>query len=130
MKLVSFIFSLMLLGLAACAGNGSSGLPAHTANEPVRQVVGREREEGRIIGRLAPGGLFFVLEIGMTRSEVEQLIGAPKTIDARSSGISWVPYYFGSDSWSTESYYKGEGRLVFNADSRLILIDASAQARR
>lgn len=105
-------------------------MPAHTAKEPVREVMGRERVEGRIIGRLAPGGRFFALEIGMSRTEVEKLIGQPRSIDAQSAGISWVPYYFGSDAWSTESYYKGEGRLVFNADSRLILIDASDQARK
>jgi hypothetical protein len=92
--------------------------------------MGQERLEGRIIGRLAPGSVFSVLEIGMKRAEVEKLIGAPKLVDAQSAGVGWMPFYFGSDAWSTESYYKGEGRLVFNADSRLILIDVSERARK
>lgn len=120
----------LLLGLSACAGPAGISLPAHARSEPVREVMGRERMEGRIIGRLNPGGSFQKLEIGMSRAEVEKLIGHPKTVDAQSAGIGWVPYYFGSDAWSTESYYKGEGRLVFNSDSRLILIDASEQARK
>jgi hypothetical protein len=117
---------VLLSLLVACSGVGTHSQPAQTAE---RKVIGRENVEGRILGRFVPGDRFSKLEIGMTRPEVEKLIGLPSAVLAHSAGTGWVPFYFGSDAWSTTSHYKGEGQLVFNADSRLILIDASETAR-
>ncbi|NSL55660.1 hypothetical protein [Uliginosibacterium aquaticum] len=121
---------LILCAAILTACSAPAPLPPHAAREQVREISGREQLAGRIVGQPLAGGRFVRLEIGMSRSEVEQLIGRPAAVDAQSGGVGWLPYYFGSDAWSTESYYKGEGRLVFNADSRLILIDASEEARK
>ncbi len=121
---------LLLTGLAACSLSGAREQSLSDAGqEPVRKVIGREKLEGRILGRFASGARFARLEIGMSRSEVETLIGVPDSVEVHSTGTAWVPYYFGADAWSIASNYKGEGRLVFNADSLLILIDASGSAR-
>lgn len=127
-RLLRSLLILCAAGLTACST--PAPLPPHAAKEQVRELSGREQLAGRIVGQPVAGGLFVRLEIGMSRTEVEALIGRPVAVDAQSGGVGWLPYYFGSDAWSTESYYKGEGRLVFNADSRLILIDASKQARQ
>ncbi|MDP5238909.1 outer membrane protein assembly factor BamE [Uliginosibacterium sp. 31-16] len=94
----------------------------------VQNVIGKDGIHGQIVGNLPTGANFSRLQIGMSRSEVEALVGRPTELDAQATGTAWVPYYFGSDTWSTESYYRGRGRLVFNADSRLVLIDVSENA--
>lgn len=129
MKRISACCVLAML-LVACTGTGLHPQLLDEAPETAaRKVIGRENVEGRILGHFVPGGQFSKLEIGMTRTEVEQLIGSPASVLVRSVGTGWVPFYFGSDAWSTASHYKGEGQLVFNTDSRLILIDASENAR-
>lgn len=122
--------SLLVLALAACAAQAPLA-PVAPAKSAVAdgKVVGRGSVEGRILGSLRPGSRFAGLEIGMTRAEVERLLGVPSEVIVQSSGTAWVPFYFGSDAWSLASFYKDEGVLVFNADSRLILIDASTAAR-
>lgn len=122
----SLIPLLLALALAACATQEPVS-PASSAKLPAidGKVLGRGSLEGRILGSLRPGSRFARLEIGMTRAEVESLIGAPFEVIVQSSGTAWVPFYFGSDAWSLASFYKDEGVLVFNADSHLILIDTT-----
>lgn len=121
---------LLLAGLSGCGAAGVwKDAPSDAGSEPVRKVIGREKLEGRILGRFASGARFAALEIGMSRSKVEKRLGRPDSVEVHSTGTAWVPYYFGTDGWSIASNYKGEGRLIFNADSLLILIDASESAR-
>ncbi len=114
----------MLLLPAAC----SNQVPRKDASASVQSVIGKDGIHGQIVGNVPANGNFSRLQIGMSRSEVEALVGRPTELDAQATGTAWVPYYFGSDTWSTESYYRGRGRLVFNSDSRLVLIDVSESA--
>ena len=113
--------------LAAC----SSEKPRlETQPQEVQSVVGKDKVQGQIVGKITASSKFAKLQIGMSRANVERLIGAPTDIGVQTSGTAWVPYYFGSDNWRTENYYKGEGRLVFDTNSRLVLIDVSEHARK
>ena len=116
--------------LVAC-----SSVPPHTTRlkgtlAAAKTVVGDDNISGQVVGTVDAKSKFASLRIGMTRSEVEKRAGRPTDVAAQATDTAWLPYYFGSDTWSTESYYKGEGRLVFNTDSRLVLIDVSENARR
>jgi hypothetical protein len=116
-----------VLLLVACSSLPYQGLlPGHLAS--AKTVTGQDNVVGQIVGKIEPGSKFSVLQIGMTRKEVEQLVGRPTDLAAQGSDPGWMPYYFGSDTWSTESYYRSLGRLVFNTESRLVLIDVSEDA--
>lgn len=132
MKIIarSLLFACSFVLLAACAGSPDKHLQTPPAVSDAITVIGRDSISGQIVGTIMPKSHFAALQIGMTRAEVEQIVGRPTDVAAQSAGIAWVPYYFGSDAWRTESYYKGEGRLVFNTDSRLVLIDVSDDARK
>jgi hypothetical protein len=120
-----------LVFLAACGTQAKRPVAEVAAPAPVSKIiVGQDDVNGQIIGDIARSHRFARLQIGMTRSEVEQLVGRPTDITAQSLGTAWVPYYFGSDTWHTESYYRGEGRLVFDTNSHLVLIDVSENARK
>jgi len=120
-----------LVFLAACGTQVKRPLPEAASPAPLAKIsVGQDNVSGQIIGDIPHGSRFAKLQIGMTRTEVEQLVGRPTDITAQSLGTAWVPYYFGSDTWHTESYYHGEGRLVFDTNSHLVLIDVSENARK
>lgn len=115
-----------LVFLTACSTQAKK--PAEEIAAPVPQsktVVGRDHVNGQVVGDLSDSSRFAKLEIGMSRTDVEKIVGRPNDLTAQSVGTAWVPYYFGSDTWHTESYYRGEGRLVFDTNSRLVLIDVT-----
>lgn len=121
---------LVLPLLAACAHSGApAGRLTGNAGQGETKVIGREGVEGRILGSLAPSGRFARLQIGMSRIEVEKLAGRPDSVDIHTSGLVAVPHFSGLEAWSIASHYPGEGRLIFNADQRLVLIDARESAR-
>lgn len=66
---------------------------------------------------------FDKIKIGMGMTEIHDLIGAFTDSDAKISGKAWNPFYFGFDRTRTTLFYEGEGRLIFNAKSRLIKIE-------
>lgn len=120
-----------LVFLAACGTQAKRPAPETPAPAPLSKIsVGQDNVSGQIIGDIRHNSPFAKLQIGMSRSEVEKIVGRPTDITAQSLGTAWVPYYFGSDTWHTESYYRGEGRLVFDTNSRLVLIDVSENARK
>jgi outer membrane protein assembly factor BamE (lipoprotein component of BamABCDE complex) len=114
--------------LAACSSLPQSLLPQGLVS--AKTVTGKDNVTGQVVGKVDSSSKFLPLQIGMTRKEVEQLLGRPTDLAAQGSDSGWLPYYFGSDTWSTESCYRGEGRLVFNTESRLVLIDVSENARK
>lgn len=120
-----------LVFLAACGSPAKRPAPESAHPAPLSKIiVGHDNVNGQVIGDIPSGSPFAKLQIGMTRTEVEKLVGRPTDITAQSLGTAWVPYYFGSDTWHTESYYRGEGRLVFDTASHLVLIDVSENARK
>lgn len=81
-----------------------------------KTVKGINDWEGEITGKPFPGSKFTKLEIGMSRAEVEKLIGPPTDEGAYVTGKAFIPFYYGSDTSRTELAYKGQGRLVFSHD--------------
>ncbi len=71
--------------------------------------------EGEVIGTIRPKSKFARLKIGMTKKQVDDLIGAHNDQNSHISGKAFIPFYFGRDAYRTEYYYKKEGRLIFAA---------------
>jgi hypothetical protein len=78
-----------------------------------QQVKGVGGWEGEIVGKPAPGTKFTQVKIGMSRAEVQSIVGAPTDQGAYVTGKAWIPWYFGSDRYRHEFAYKGQGRLIF-----------------
>lgn len=113
----------MLLTVAACAQNGVAPSPAPApvpaaATTPAPQgnsrvVTAANGTRGELVGSPARGSKFSRVEIGMTQKEVDALIGPPSDTDSHITGKSFIPFYFGGDTYRLEAFYKGEGILTF-----------------
>jgi hypothetical protein len=66
---------------------------------------------------------FDKIKIGMGMTQIHNLIGTFTDSDVKTSGKAINPFYFGSDRIRTIFFYKGEGRLIFNAKNKLIKIE-------
>jgi hypothetical protein len=49
----------------------------------------------------------------MTMSDVHALIKAPDDMSRHESGKRWIPFYYGNDAQRVETYYVGEGCLIY-----------------
>ena len=92
--------------LAAPGKDGDQG--------PVKTVKGQHDIEGEIIGNPIPGSKFSKLEIGMSQTQVNDMIGSAKECGSYMTGKAWIPFHFGSDNSRQECNYKGQGRLIFS----------------
>ena len=79
-----------------------------------RVVKGKNDIEGEIIGNATPGSPFSKLEIGMSQSQVNDLIGSGRECGSYVTGKAFIPFHWGSDNARTECNYKGAGRLIFS----------------
>jgi len=70
--------------------------------------------DGEIVGTLTTESKFAQLQIGMTRTQVESLIGVPTSTDSRLTGKYYQPFYLGGDTQRTEAFYINEGHLTFS----------------
>lgn len=120
---------LICLALAACAAKQNTP-PAKPPAEPVKAAKPKPAAppkpstrkiksadgtiEGEIVGTPAPESKFSKLQIGMTREQVENLIGPAYKTDSRVTGKQYQPFYFGGDTQRTEAYYRDEGQLTFS----------------
>ena len=95
--------------LAAPGKDGDQG--------PVKTVKGQHDIEGEIIGNPIPGSKFSKLEIGMSQTQVNDMIGSAKECGSYMTGKAWIPFYFGSYRHRFEMLYKGQGRLIFAGGS-------------
>jgi hypothetical protein len=86
--------------------------PAQAAVRSVKTADGSIM--GEIVGIPGPGSKFARLQIGMSREQVETLIGQPNDTDSRITGKQFQPFYFDGDTQRTEAYYKNEGQLTFS----------------
>jgi hypothetical protein len=126
-----FLVPGLALGLCSCAsmqGGGSSASSSQTASTteaappppaaptPGGRIVKSKdgTVEGEIVGTPAAKSKFAKLEIGMSQRQVEDLIGAPNDSDSHITGKSFIPFYFGGDTYRMEAYYKGEGQLTYS----------------
>ncbi len=87
-------------------------------------------------GTPRPGSKFSKLQIGMTLSEINALIGTPDDLTRNETGKRWIPFYFGNDSQRLQALYKGEGCLSYTGGnvfgggaSELVRIDSDPSNR-
>jgi hypothetical protein len=110
----------------ACASHPSKTEPpesvpaakAAPAKESVRKEPAAESVEA---GKPDADSMFARLKLGMTLSQVEELIGAPTRQWRHSTEKARIPYYFGPDRWVIRYAYKGEGVLTFNSEGEQLL---------
>ncbi|ANQ86005.1 hypothetical protein [Azoarcus olearius] len=81
---------------------------------PHRYVKSRDGSfEGEIWGTPAKNSKFTSLQIGMSQAEVEDKIGRPSDMKSYVTGKAWIPFYFGNDGHRFETFYKGQGSLIY-----------------
>jgi hypothetical protein len=90
--------------------------PARTDGRKVKSKDGKV--DGEIFGTPAAKSKFARLEIGMSRTAVEKLIGGPDDSDTHITGRQFTPFYFGGDTQRYEAFYKNEGQLTYSNGSR------------
>ena len=99
-----------VLGLAL-AITGSSLVAEEAAKKP-------EAPEPVIVGNPPADHPFGKLKIGMTYEEALAIVGKPSSENSWCTGKQHIPFYFGDDRGRAEAYFKGMGKLDFNADIR------------
>ena len=123
----------------APAASGSKAAPAPAARTDGRKVKSPDgKVDGEIFGTPGAKSRFAKLQIGMSRTRVEKLIGRPDDSDAHVTGRQFQPFYFGGDTQRHEAFYKNEGQLTYSNSSRgsapdtliIILVDTKATGRR
>jgi len=120
--------------LFGCATRQTTDAPPPAASQPApstkpapatapgrtdgRKVTSKDGKiSGEIFGAPAAKSKFAQLEIGMSRTRVEKLIGGPDDSETHITGRSFQPFYFGGDTQRYQAYYKGEGQLTFSNSS-------------
>lgn len=106
------ILAIVAIGsLSACAtpsGGVSGGSGGHAA------AGAHAKKTAYLNGMPRPGSKFAKLRPGMSRQEVQGLIGPPTSTNGHITGKQFIPFYYGGDTYRTDWYYKGEGELTFS----------------
>jgi hypothetical protein len=118
------------------AGSKPAPAPARTDGRKVKSKDGKV--DGEIFGTPAAKSKFAKVQIGMSRTVVEKLIGGPEDSDTHITGRQFTPFYFGGDTLRYEAYYKNEGQLTYSNSSRssapdtliIIAVDTKATGKR
>ena len=99
----------------------AAAAPARTDGRKVKSKDGKV--DGEIFGTPGAKSKFAKLQIGMSRTAAEKLIGVPDDSDTHITGRSFTPFYFGGDTQRYEAFYKNEGQLTYSNDSRFSATD-------
>ncbi|NJD25870.1 MAG: hypothetical protein FIB06_10750 [Betaproteobacteria bacterium] len=99
--------------------------PAGEAAEAAKPANGTKATDGAkpaaeapapvIVGNPPADHPFGKLKIGMKYEEVIAIVGKPTNQQSWCTGKQHIPFYFGDDKGRAESYFKGMGKLDFNA---------------
>jgi hypothetical protein len=82
------------------------------------QVKGINDWQGEISGIPAANSRFTKLKIGMSLKQATDIVGVQPTEEGLYlTGKAFIPFYFGSDKHRWEAVFKGQGRLIFAAQS-------------
>lgn len=100
---------------AAPAAKATAPAPTAAAKSDTRIVKSRDGSyTGELVGTAAANSKFAKLQIGMSMSETQELMGrAPDRFHTYESGKRWIPFYYGNDARRMQALYKGEGCLIF-----------------
>jgi hypothetical protein len=120
----------------AASGSKPAPAPARTDGRKVKSKDGKV--DGEIFGTPAAKSKFAKLEIGMSRTVVEKLIGGPDDSASHPTGRQFTPFYFGGDTLHYDAYYRNEGQLIYSNPSRygapdtliVISVDRKATGKR
>jgi len=122
----------------SAAGSKTAPAPA-AARTDGRKVKSKDgKVDGEIFGSPSAKSKFAKLEIGMSRTRVEKLVGGPDDSETHVTGRQFQPFYFGGDTQRHEAFYKNEGQLTYSNSSRgsapdtliIILVDPKATGNR
>ena len=53
------------------------------------------------------------VQLGMSKKQVQDLLGSPSDQNAYMTGKAFIPFYFGNDARRASWFYKGVGNVVF-----------------
>ena len=98
----------ILAELLVCA-SAFAAEPANKEEAPAPVIVGNPPADQP----------FGKLKIGMSYDEALAIVGKPTNETSWCTGKQLIPFYFGDDRGRAEAYFKGMGKLDFNADVRL-----------
>ena len=119
LKNISILFILILIvGCSTVNKNNSQKTPKNISNEPALKNI-----DDKATQNIPSESLFGKISEGMGQQQVHDLIGYPSDMHIGSSGKQWNPFYFGTDIIRTIYFYKGEGRLLFGGNGRIIKIE-------
>lgn len=94
----------------------AAGKPATTTADAKTHRYVKSRDgsfDGEIWGTPAKNSKFPSLQIGMSQGEVEGKIGRGTDMRTYMTGKAWIPFYFGTDGHRFETFYKGQGSLIY-----------------
>jgi len=112
--LKNFVILFLLIGVL-----GFSAI----ANWASSTNINENSSKNQYAQNIPSNSLFAKIRIGMGQRQVMDLIGQPSDLQTRMTGKNWIPFYFGSDRMRTIYYYKGQGRIFFSGNSRVMKID-------
>jgi len=72
-----------------------------------------------IVGNPSADHPFGKLKIGMSYEEALAIVGKPSSEDSWCTIKAHIPFYSGEDRGHAEAYFKGKGKLEFNANARV-----------
>lgn len=103
-------------GTSTSASSAPAAAGTATPSKPNAKIV-KSRDgtyTGEVIGTPPAGSKFAKLQIGMSTSETQEVLGrTPDRFHSYESGKRWIPFYFGNDARRMQVLYKGEGCLIF-----------------
>jgi hypothetical protein len=111
---IPLVSATLLFGCATqTRSDNDAPRPVPAADSSSSKKAKPKEEEATIIGTPAPRSKFAKLQIGMSMRQVEDLIGIPSDRKGYTTGKAFIPFYFGTDAYRFETFYKNEGRLTY-----------------
>lgn len=101
------VFVACLLS-AGCASTNKA--PAQAVD---KAAASSTLPESRIDGNFPANSPFAKIKLGMTQSQVHEILGQPTDTKTYQTGKAWIPFYFGPDMMRTDEFYKGVGIITY-----------------
>jgi len=92
----------LVLVLGGCTASSSSTSSSSTSSSTTAAAA-----------PVPPNSPLAKVQLGMSKKQVQDLLGAPTDQNSYSSGKAFIPFYFGNDARRSSWFYKGVGRVVF-----------------
>lgn len=119
----------MKLGYVMCAAlvvvAGATGCKTTTSAEtaPAKEAPAKTEKAVKQAPPIPAGSPLAKVKMGMSRAQVDDLIGQPTSTRIFPSGKQFIPFYYGPDRVRTGAFYKGVGRIVFSGADMVVEIE-------